>query len=327
MNFYTYSFRNKEFQKILDFANQNSILSGKTSFDEKHVLEGCALSDASRNLHAVAVIFSNPYHVIEEKKYLSIGCIYSKTPEGLIELLDRIKGRYERKDFAGIIGPLNGSTWDSYRFSIDGESAPFFLEPFQDAFYPACFESQGYETLYNYKSHITRNIQGQEFINPYQHIPEEKGITIREVNMEDWDKELEAIAEISLEAFKDAALYSPITKEEFISRMAGLKKIIEKEFFLIAEYESKVIAYFFGYRDLLYKSQTRLVAKTLARNPDPRWKGIGAFLTFELIKRAKAAGMDEAVHALFQVTNASKFISDKHNQEHFRSYKVFRLKF
>lgn len=210
------------------------------------------------------------------------------------------------------IGPMDGTTWRSYRLIVErGETPPFFLEPDHPPAWPEWWRAAGFDVLARYYS--TLNPLSDE-PDPRASRIEEKmrdaGVTIRPIDPARFEQELEGIYELSLASFADNYLYTPIGLTEFLGLYRAIQPVVRPEFVLVAEQGSACVGFLFAVPDLLQVRRTgatdAIVVKTLAVRPGRAFAGLGALLLERLRVTARAAGLCHAVHALMHEANGSR---------------------
>ncbi len=254
------------------------------------------------------------------------------------------------KNISLVRGPINGSTWHSYRLMTKGfQNAPFLLEPYNPTYYPSLFERAGFQIKKRYVSSIVtyheRQIQSaeekrREFVK--------MGYTIRSLNRQAYEKELRLLYELSTHIFKDNWDYTDITWDEFKALYDGLNRIIDPELILFAlNPEQKPIGFVFAIPDYAravraLHGESHLIAKlrfTMARRqrpeaviiktlgvlPEARQTGIGSVLVALVHQAAQQKGYTQAIHALMSEENVSRKISEKAG-EAFKEYVVYEIK-
>ncbi len=228
------------------------------------------------------------------------------------------------------IGPINGSTWRSYRFVNDtGAEAPFFMEPENPATYPAFFVENGFNVLCNYYSTVTDGLKVDEDVKgQYQARLAKEGINIREFNVALIDEELSALYDISARSFASNFLYQEISKPEFMALYKPLVPILDPRLILIAEVESRPVGFILLVPDLNEarkstdgKAKT-VIVKTAARLPEDNFAGLGSLLLLEAQARAHGLGYERAIHALMHEKNASLTICHRYGRV-MRQYSLY----
>jgi len=227
------------------------------------------------------------------------------------------------------VGPLDGSTWKSYRFVTDaGSEPPFFLEPVNSPQYPKQFLMAGFGSFAGYVSALR---QGPLKADPRTEAAarrlERLGVTIRPLNLTRLEDELLAIHRASRVIFRDNVLYSPCSADQFLALYQPILPMAQPDTFLLAEREGELVGFIFGIPDYLQAQRGQhvdtLIIKTLARLPDPVYAGLGAVL----LRRCETIGLERfgwrrSIHALMHVNNASIALSSQ-SAKTMRGYTLF----
>ena len=133
---------------------------------------------------------------------------------------------------------------------------------------------------------------------------ERAGVVVRDLRMEDFEEELRAIHGLSLVAFANNFLYTPIGEEEFVGMYEAVREAVAPRFVKLAEADGELAGFAFALPDAGGDART-LVMKTLAARPERRFGGLGALLMEESLSSAREAGMTRCVHALQHEGNSS----------------------
>jgi hypothetical protein len=224
-----------------------------------------------------------------------------------------------------VLGPMNGSTWESYRLPVSGSGPLFFLEPCYPAYYPSLFEKSGFEVIAGYVSQCDedRNIHEDRIKEVQQHF-ESEGIRFRNLNIERYDEELRHMHAFCSEAFKRNFLYTPILKEDFLEKYARVKKYIQPEYVIIAEDGlGNMLGFIFCIPNYLNEHKKEIIVKTLAKHNSFRYGGMGNVLGSMFKQRALANGFTSIIHAFMYEENASKSLSQHFSGKVIRQYQLF----
>jgi len=209
---------------------------------------------------------------------------------------------------------MDGSTWNNYRFVSEQTKAPFLLETTSDDYYITQYKDLGYEVLASYFSQETYELteNWQKTRNRYQFFLEH-GMTFDKFDLSVAKQEFQELATFCNAAFRKNFFFSPIKEEDFVEKMMQVIPILNPEYTIIARSEGAIAGFFFAYQDLHNKEEKSLVIKTLARDIDRPFGGLGAVLTSIGMEAAIRDGFTHCIHALMIDHNASAILSDKYN--------------
>jgi hypothetical protein len=243
-----------------------------------------------------------------------------------------------------VIGPMNGSTWDNYRFSAHHDHPNFLLEPYHHLHYNDQFATAGLDIISRYTSQLDQTMQCNDpaVVQRGREL-EERGVVIRSIDMADFEGELRRLYPFISEAFQTNFLYSPIEWEAFRNKYLEAAPIIDPRYVLIAEDAARnPIGFIFAYRNLYdrvtvrdhslenercspegFVSVAQLVIKTVARSFDRRWSGLGHVLGNTVIAAAKAQGFTSVIHAFMIEAGTSTGVSQNFKGNSYKNYRLY----
>lgn len=230
-------------------------------------------------------------------------------------------------DINNIIGPMNGSSWGSYRFVSVPQPDPFLLEPVTVPYYYDFFKRFGFSKLASYYSQKTDVMIDNWDKNrtKYDHFLE-MGVTFDSFDRENPNTEFNELSDFCNAAFKNNFLFSPITNTLFIEKMMPTLPLIDSKYTIIARHLGKIVGFMFSYQDKLNQAKKTLVLKTLARDLNPEYEGMGSVLSSLIMLNAIKDGYSSCIHALMFENNISKLLSGKFNGTTMRTYELLKLK-
>ncbi|BBM45089.1 hypothetical protein JMUB4039_1161 [Leptotrichia trevisanii] len=245
--------------------------------------------------------------------------ILEKYQKNETEIFNQIFENLKKDCIETIIGPLNGTTWNTYRYVTDrGNHPPFLLEPFNKDYYVKLFEKIGFKPLTYYISTIMENMNPVQRGNLSKKIEKlrkfdfYKDITVKSAENEDLLVVLNKVYNLTIEAFKNNFLYSELDREIFLKMYMSYEDKIVKKFFKMLYLKDELIGYVFGipdYAELQYKEKIEtMILKTIAISPKYNGKGMGYILIDELVKEAEHSGYKNVIYALMHEKNISKNI-------------------
>lgn len=215
------------------------------------------------------------------------------------------------------IGPMEGNTWRPHRAVIESDgSPPFLLEPSSPPETAQMLRNEGFRILAEYTSSLldlTQPLSGLSRIERRM-----TSLKVRPLNLDDFENELREIYNLSIKAFRDNFLYTPINESEFIAQYQAFQSHLTPECAFLAEDQGTLVGFVFGYPD-----QDRFIVKTLAVLPKRAYAGLGTLLVKQIQKQARQAGFSHAIHALQREDNQSLRISHRFQATIFRRYALF----
>lgn len=289
-------------------------------------LHACYVAIINGGTFGRASIYNNPDLMYRDKKTFCIGNYEAKNhPDAASKLLLHIFTEAKKDNAEYLIGPMNGSTWNSYRFSVQHNYPDFFSEPYHHLYYNDQFINAGFEIIAEYFSSIDNSIKYDNKIvltraNDFKQI----GVNFRNIDLSKYEEELEKLFWFNPVVFRKNFLYSPISKEDFFENYAWTKKIINPEFVILAEDKNKdLIGYFFCIDDLYNTREKSLIIKTIARHPDKKWRGLGHVIANMIYRRAAEGNYKSIIHAFMYDQGTSTNISKNFSGEIYKNYFLY----
>lgn len=218
------------------------------------------------------------------------------------------------------IAPIDGNTWRRYRFVIDSGASdrssepPFFLEPGNPVDYPAHYTAAGFTPLAHYSSALNSDLtQSDPRLEKVQQRMQTIGVTVRSLDLEKFEQELQNIHLLSLISFRHNFLYTPIDQSEFMAQYRQVRSYIRPELVLLAEQADRLVGFLFAIPDLLQPEPIQtVIIKTVAILPGRPYAGLGNLLVAQAQAIAHQLGYRQAIHALMHEDNPSRNLSQRY---------------
>jgi hypothetical protein len=295
-------------------------------------LEGCYTMYQDKELVGRFALYENSALNYQGERTAAIGsyeCIDEL--EVSEHLLAHAKNILRSKGYIWIIGPMEGSTWNNYRFSDHNDHPNFFMEPYHHGYYNQQFSNAGFQKIAKYYSNLAESPDlDVDKLDQFEKHYAEQGAVFRKLNLHDFANELKKIAELSLEGFSDNFLYTPITVEDFVSKYEKLEHLFDPELVWIVEDQvGKIHAFVFCIKDFFDETESTLIVKSVVRKLSSPFKGIGSYLAKKTIAMAKKGGYSKTIHALIKTDNFSIQLSEhagSHTENQYKSYSLYGQK-
>ena len=236
--------------------------------------------------------YENPELKYNEMPAACIGSYECENdPETSELLLEHTKTLAQEKGYKYLLGPMEGSTWNSHRFSSNNDFRNFFMEPYHHDYYNTQFQKAGFSVISDYFSNLDEKLNvDTNQLEKFEKIFTEKGAVFRNLYMQDIENEFEKLARFSLEAFSNNFLFTPISVAEFVAKYKKIQAFIDPKLVWIVENKSEEIeAFIFSIPDHFEskKPPTTLIVKSMARKKDSSFRGIGSYLAGKTVQLAK----------------------------------------
>ena len=232
------------------------------------------------------------------------------------KLMDSVLKFAKQKEVAKLVGPIDGSTWNTYRFPVKSEMT-FLGEPNYPLYYHQLWEKCGWETSKVYYSF--------EVEAKWEKTYRDRDFNVRGIELDKLEAELASVHGILDEAFEDNPYYDSLSQSNFIQKYSAYKSMINPQWVkIIEDRDKKVIGFAFCYVNPLNPEE--LIFKTLARDTDKKYKGFGAQAVKYVHTQAEGAGLKKIVHALMVEGNGGNATTTKHFEPTLRNeYHLYEL--
>ena len=234
------------------------------------------------------------------------------------QLLAAVERHAADRQSTVVRGPANPSLNESAGLLIDAFSeAPCILMPYNLESYATFIEGTGYrkaKDLFAWDLDLSVPL-GERIVKAAQRIVGHHGVVVRTVDMSQFDRDLGILQGIYRDAWAGNWGFVPPTEAEMRQLAVDLKPVIEPEFVLFAEVESRPVACAVGLPDInqvLKRMNGRLLpfglwhflrrrsivtqGRLLLLGVVPEWQSTGLYtlLVAELYHRARRKGLRRA---------------------------------
>lgn len=310
--------------KVIYPENSQRIGLGHEPVEEN--LHSCYVAQLKEQTVARFALYLNPALEYGNKRTCTIGsyeCIENSNIAK--EVLSFAQNEALQQGAEFLIGPMEGSTWNSHRFSRTHEGPNFFLEPYHHLYYNDHFINFGFKEIAQYSSNIVDNTHyNAQRIEDFDKRLADRGVKIRQFNMGCVEEELFKIAVFSNEAFHKNFLFTPIDPKLFVAKYKKLSSYFKPELiWMLEDAAGELHALMFALHDYCDTSNKTIIVKTVARKASSPHLGVGTYLVDKLMQQAKAMGYERAIHAFMLDSNDSRIISDRFDTDSVKHYTLY----
>ncbi len=238
-----------------------------------------------------------------------------------IALLISLKNYLFDLDYSQIIGPMNGSSWFSYRLPLKPMLEPAFKnEPWHPPEHIAAFDAAGFSQIEHYCSNLQNGVRILEpRLSSAQRRLGKRGIRIESFSKENIDSVLPAVFKLCCEAFSKNPFYQPINFETFAALYQNTLLKIPEGYSQLAYHNDELIGFLFSYPD-----GSNLIVKTVAVKAGKIYAGLSLVLMDRLTQSVPHEQFKKVVYALIHTSNKSRNTADKFGVE-FRRYAMMGI--
>ena len=254
---------------------------------------------------------------------LAVGYPESSNEITFTNQIDILKKWASASGYKKLVGPMNSSTWEQYRFKTSSHRNFLGDLPYQQESIEL-YNNAGFQPSERYVSTLMHEIPNSiSRLDARKTSLENLGLTFRALNPEKWEDELKNIHELSLESFAGNPYYTPINWNDFLLKYNESRSFIDPQWVLLAELEQNLQGFVFSYIDMDNKS---IIMKTVARKPDFRLGGLGLVMTEILQQKAKNNGIHHVIHSFMHQDAASLRCSESLRAEIISEYHLYEIK-
>lgn len=265
---------------------------------------------------AALSLYDNPHIRIHEKPALLFGdlSLSEAVPAANALLMEGAEQEVRLMGYSMLLGPMNGSTWHSYRLPVTGDLPVFAGDLAMPTSWSRQLLASGYQHDASYHSSSAPIMECNASTL-------EEGLDIRPLHAENLEASLAPIHELCMLAFAKAPYFSPINQADFIKLYRQAAPAIAAGLSYTAWQATQLQAFIFAYPDV---AKQAVVIKTIARHPKSPYIGLAKLLGDTVCVRARALGLRTAIHAYMHDDNRSVVRSQQYGSTVIRRYALFR---
>jgi len=317
------------FKKAYQNLTSSIYGKGKTIGDLNSDLEQAYVvsTNSDKQIVSCCIYYPKTEMSYENKKVVCFGYFESlDDPQSVKSLVKYLTGKVNKAQQI-LFAPINGNTWNQYRLSLNSDQIMFPMDIANPPYYSALLKEAGFEMARNYASHrVTSFNYDQEQATRKMEKLKSVGVSIRNIDLDQFDSELDQVYNLCISSFKNSFLFSPIKKETFKKKYLQQKSYIQEDYIWMAvDSEDQLVGMMFALSFLAPDGSKAYIAKTLARLPDRRYAGIGTVLSGLLQKKAIKDECSFGVNAFMEEDNVSNVLSTKVSGKKAKSYALYRL--
>lgn len=249
-------------------------------------------------------------------------------------------------------GPVNPSTNYECGLLIEGfDLDPAVMMPYNPPYYAELIEGCGLQKAMDlYAFQVTEDwfIVSDKLTRVSQRARKKDGITIRRVNLKDFDREVEAVRGIYNDAWQFNWGFVPVNPREFKHLARDLKQIVDPEVVYIAETPERPIGFFlavpdvnralrrlsgrllpFGILKLLWHSRKIDSIRVITMGVIREYQNVGVAAVFydEVYRRGRAKGYKSAEVSWVLENNVLMIrAAELLGARHYKTYRIYETR-
>ena len=223
---------------------------------------------------AICAVMNHRYNEFQDENTAHFGTFeVMEDAEAAAALLEAACAWARERGADKIQGPANMSSNEEFGLLIEGfDSPPVVLMPYNHPYYADFIEAAGFHKamdLYAWNSNIPELMKPgglpPKLIRVVEKVKDRYGLTVRPVNMKEWDKEVENFKKIYNGAWQKNWGFVPMTDAEIDHLADSLKKILDPDIVFSVEADGETVGFSLTLPD---------VNQTLHKiRPGPSWLG------------------------------------------------------
>ncbi len=256
----------------------------------------------------------------EGKRCAAVGGIDFNSSQAGADLLNQISAQLKSEGFYGLLGPMDGDTWHTYRLvTFSDGSVPFLLEPTSRPHDIEAFGIAGFSPVSDY---VSARGKLADTLGPSPATP--PGITVSVWDGNDAEQLIIKLYEMSASSFAANRFFKPIGLEAFLEIYRPLFGMVDPAHILFAHSdEGQLAGFLFGMPDRPVEgAKPTAILKSYASGV----RGVGHLLADTYHRRAIDMGFVDIIHALMHESNLSLERSAQHKATIFRRYALLGKK-
>ncbi len=209
------------------------------------------------------------------------------------ELFSLMENKAKELGYADIVGPLNYTTWLSYRWAVNNYDMKLYPDCDNPPYYVDFIKELGYKELYTYRSAFI------DMDNPLYHVGKKvyesklrEGYEFKFYFGKAGYEKVRDIYDISIDAFEGSKLYSPLPFEYFERIYLEWIKQVEAAVY-IAYKDGKAVGYVMGYMNPYSHD---FISKTSAVLKEYQKHKVYVALLYLGVKYVKDLGLDKMIY-------------------------------
>jgi GNAT superfamily N-acetyltransferase len=205
-----------------------------------------------RPVGAIAALVNHRHNEFQGENVAHFGAFeVLNDPAAAAALLDTACNWARERAVDKIVGPMNLSTNDECGFLVEGfDSPPVILMTYNPPYYLDFVEAAGFTKamgLIAWHTYIADLMapggMPEKLIRVVNKTRERYALTIRPLNMKDWENEIERVKKVYNSAWEKNWGFVPMTDAEIHHLAEGLKPVIDPEMAFLVEKEGETVGF------------------------------------------------------------------------------------
>lgn len=249
-----------------------------------------------------------------------LGHLEATDGEAAVEFLHQTCRVLSQKGCTHVLGPMDGTTWQSYRCATDWhQGRPFLGEPQTNPRWVEWLAQAGFTPVAWYESRLCLDLTQAPIPRKQRHRPGTFQIS-HAVGLE-IDTLLPQIHRVVMASFRRQPFFQPLPEEVFSQLLRPVISQVDPTLVQLAWEQDRLVGVGLAMPDVLAPTaDRRLIVKTLAILPGRVYAGLGYALLEAAHQAGYRQGYRQAIHALMHSQNPSLVLSGRYHSQPLRRY-------
>ncbi len=287
---------------------------------------GITVVDATGDVQAACALYHNPTLCWEGAPAACFGNFDSENNPGVARLLVESASEISRgMGKTTLLGPMNGSTWSSYRLAVDAFDTTYLLDLQHPPYYADLLRQAGMVTAGRYMTARNSDLSfDRAYLETAQRALTAQNLVFRPIDLDRYEAELAKIYDFCMQVFAHNVLFTPISSAGFYAKYRPIQPFIRPEYVILCEEPSGALcAMLFAIPNYADTQHKGIIFKTIARNPAAQFNGVTSLMGDILHRQMQADGFEYVLHAFMEQHNPSVNLSKHFHGDIIKNYELF----
>lgn len=238
-------------------------------------------------------------------------------------LLDEASEWLQKRGCTIARGPIDFTTWHNYRFLVESTTSDWIPgEPYHHDYYPGLWRAAGLEEASTYSSNWLGSAEDhmERFADRAEQCRKD-GYSVRHISPQ---TDLDALFSMSLDAFADAWMYSPIERDEFAALYTPEQAaLVAPSSYVVLAPDGEPVGFLYAFSLALAGKKLVSVCKTIAVVKAHQNKRPYHLMMHTWFDEQRAAGCREFAGALMHCDGAPALMGWTKPETRIKEYKVY----
>lgn len=225
-----------------DIKTEKQLLQGKHPLSDCFEVIPFVTTDASGRALCRCML---TYYPDDETAYLGF-FEAEENPAAVQAMLCHVEARAAADGKRALLGPVDASIYINYRFKLDRFDKTYTGEPYNKPYYPALWESCGFDLCAQYSSNQLRRVRSEDIDPRLSRLYDRfiaRGYRFVTPRRREFGRYLADIHESMMRLYAGFTGYKPMSRAQFLSMFSYLKYVLNFDMVKLVYKEDKLKAF------------------------------------------------------------------------------------